>query len=110
MQHQDWTPVVLKKEKKPCHDGVRRKPVNEEDIGNVQKLKYISPEKAKEICQLRMKKRITREKLAQLVNEKPDVITRIEEKKEIHNGDATGKLLAKIIAKLKSLPDPPTQS
>ncbi len=101
--HQDWEPVVLKKETKPKQPNINPeyKKMKELDSDDIVKPDLICPKKSKEIRELRNKKKITQKDLAKALNIQGDVITDIENGKYQKNG----ALFAKILTHLKRMPD-----
>jgi len=98
MSHQDWTPVIFKKNTKPktTHYQITHEKI---DSNEIIKLKVISPEKSKEIRDLRNSKKVSQKDLAKSLNIKLDIIQDIENGTHQHNGN----LFARIINHLKSI-------
>ncbi len=98
--HNDWEPVVLKKQKKlpPPQSSV---PKDTEDLGKIQKTTL---ELRKQIQSARIAKKLSQAQLAQQINEKPNVIQGYESGKAIPTTQVLQKLRRVLGVKLTSPP------
>jgi len=102
MEHQDWKPVVLKKntivpKSSLSSNGLleNRKPIVHENQAldmDEKKLEFFTPVMGKRIAALRVEKGWNQEQLAQRLNMPKKTITDIESGKEKYNGPLVSKL------------------
>jgi|SRR3990172_707860 len=85
MEHQDWTPIVLKKDEKkiiqphpPGHKQYKNLDSNDPDAP-----KPVGLSIGKQIQQARLNKKMTQDELAQKINVKPNIIRDYENGKAI---------------------------
>ncbi|KAH0912363.1 hypothetical protein HID58_035684 [Brassica napus] len=103
---QDWEPVVIRKRAPNAAAKRDEKTVNAArrsgaDIESVRKYERVPTELKKAIMQARGEKKLTQSQLAQLINEKPQVIQEYESGKAIPNQQILSKLERALAAKLR---------
>lgn len=96
MEHQDWTPVILKKniikkvETKTVQPSIV--PSNQALDMDDKKLEFFTPSMGKKVSALRAEKGWNQEQLAQKLNLPKKTITDLEQGKEKYNGPLVSKL------------------
>ncbi|KAM3388538.1 hypothetical protein ACQJBY_010973 [Aegilops geniculata] len=104
---QDWEPIVVRKKAQNAADKKDEKAVNAArrsgaEIDTTKKYERVSSDLKKNLMQARLDKKMTQAQLAQMINEKPQVIQEYESGKAIPNNQIIGKLERALGAKLRS--------
>jgi putative transcription factor len=96
MQHQDWKPVVLRKNEKPSKNDVpnieRNKKFTKLDSNDPDAPKTIRMSASNQIQKMRCTKKMSQKQLAQAINERPQVISDYESGKAIPNRSVLNKI------------------
>ncbi|EEF37862.1 Multiprotein-bridging factor, putative [Ricinus communis] len=103
---QDWEPVVIRKKAPTAAAKKDEKVVNAArragaEIETLKKYDRVPTELKKAIMQARMEKKFTQAQLAQMINEKPQIIQEYESGKAIPNQQIIGKLERALGVKLR---------
>ena len=95
MAQQDWTPIVLTKnktgDKKPQSTMTNQQKALLEEDGDTPKVKYIDRELAQEIIKARVAKGLTRKQLANGMAIQECIVADHENAKAVHNGTMINK-------------------
>ena len=95
MAQQDWTPIVLTKnktgDKKPQSTMTNQQKALLEEDGDTPKVKYIDRELAQEIIKARVAKGLTRKQLANGMAIQECIVADHENAKAVHNGAMINK-------------------
>jgi ribosome-binding protein aMBF1 (putative translation factor) len=95
MSQQDWTPVVITKnkpgDKKPQPTMTNQQKALLEDDGEVHKVKYVDRELAQEITKARVAKGLTRKQLANGMAIQECIVADYENAKAVYNGAMVNK-------------------
>jgi len=92
MNHQDWSPVVLKKKSPVVHKPISNPKKEEKEEGFQEPPRFFSKQFGQNLSQLRQKQNLTRVMLAQKLNVKESVISSLENGTEVYNGQLLSKL------------------
>ncbi|GAB2278035.1 Multiprotein-bridging factor 1a [Dionaea muscipula] len=103
---QDWEPVVFRKKAPAAAAAKDQKVVNAArragaEIETIRKDERVPTDLKKAIMQARTEKKLTQSQLAQLINEKPQIIQEYESGKAIPNQQIIGKLERALSVKLQ---------
>lgn len=104
--HQDWTPVILKKNSKNTSMPFIPNPAGHKaflklDSDDIPKISYVSKEEAQNVISARKAKNLKQEELAKLLNMNVSVIKDFESQKLQSNKQLYGKLLRALNVKIE---------
>ena len=101
MNHQDWTPVVIKKTKTVVTTKINNKSDN--DLDEIEKKTNISLDNRLIIQKARLIHKLSQKQLAQKINVNPIIINEIESGKALYNGQHIGKLKRLLNIKMEKI-------